>query len=90
MRSAIECDLGSGLTTFLAEGQMFHVDLVKEVRWYMEEGPKFEGMAALNAVQDRISHYHKVQLNDSQADAYLHALNLAYRDLKKKQHEELS
>jgi hypothetical protein len=78
------------LTTFRAGDDEFRVDLVKEVRWYMEEGPKFEGMAALDAVRDRLANCHKVWLNDTQADAYLHALNTAYRDLKKKQHEELS
>ncbi len=90
-----ECDLdiGDGLTTFRAGESVFRTDLVREVRWYMEEGPRLAeagGMAALDAVRARVHHEHGVDLNHSQADAYLHALNRAYRELKKKQHEELS
>ncbi len=90
MQVAIERDLGSGGVTFLAGGQMFSVDLVGEVRWYMEESPKFKGLEALDAVKERALKLYGVELNYSQADAYLHALDVAYRDLKKKQHDELS
>lgn len=85
-------DLGDGLTAFRAGPQRFYVDLVAEVAWYMEQGPRWaeRGEDALAIVRDRIREAHGVVLNHSQADAYLHALNLAYRDLKKKQADALN
>lgn len=85
-------DIGDGLTRFRAGEQVFHVDLVAEVAWYMQEGPTWaeKGIDSLAIVQERVLRTYGVRLNHSQADAYLHALNRAYRDLKKKQADELS
>lgn len=92
MHPETDLDLGDGLTAFRAGTQVFRVDLVAEVAWYMEQGPRWaeRGEDALAIVRERIHAAHGVELNHSQADAYLHALNKAYRDLKKKQADELN
>lgn len=89
-----DMDLNDGLTTCrLGKGTeecQFCIDLVGWVKWYTEVSEKFstDPYALLDAVRTKLRADNEVEMNYSQADAFLHRIMLAYTDLKKKQQEE--
>jgi hypothetical protein len=83
-------DLGDGLTAFAINGQTVGIDLVGWVKWYTDVAAEYaeKPYKLLDAVAKRLHEECGVQVNYTQADAFLHAVMLQYGEIKKKQADE--